>query len=392
MKNSDFQYATQSGGVLIIMVFILAIAGMAALFSTLDGTDVKIVRDQKTLAAMVEAKAALIGFAIGTPLIEAAGYLPNPDFHVSPIIPEGSETGTVGLTDISAVGKFPWYSLGTSPLKDGWNECLWYVVSGRYKNNPKTLALNWDTLGQIDVIDSAGNVLANNLPALIVSSGTALGGQDRSLAETNVPNCGGGYDAKNYLDTYDAGDAVAGEVNYFAGSTKNRLAPDTANKIFILAKNDHYNDYFTFITVDEIFKPIYLRSDFAVQVTALLADAYFQTVIIAGNKGIDYVNCTMTANPTFCNNWKEMLLLVKLSTPSPITIDSATTASCNRVLVFGGRKATGQSRITGADKDNPENYLEGVNLNAFNTPSNNFNGISVFDSTNPAADVLRCIV
>ncbi|PKO51790.1 MAG: hypothetical protein CVU27_05390, partial [Betaproteobacteria bacterium HGW-Betaproteobacteria-20] len=171
MKRHKISHRSQHGGALIILVLVLLLAGTTVIFSKLDGSDVRIERDKNTALALAEAKVALIGFVIKTTDITTPSYLPNPDLKLSSVIPEGSESGGLGAVDISLIGKLPWSSLDISPLKDGWNECLWYVVSGRYKKNPNTSVFNWDVQGQIDVIDGNGNVLASNLVALIVSPG-----------------------------------------------------------------------------------------------------------------------------------------------------------------------------------------------------------------------------
>jgi type II secretory pathway pseudopilin PulG len=393
MIKSLLNKPKQLGSALIILVIIVLLAASGALFSVLDGRSVKIERDQKTAAVLAEAKQALIGFAIAKMPVATAGYLPNPDFHLSPIIPEGSQVGVAAAVDISVLGKFPWYSLNTPPLKDGWNECLWYVVSGRSKTNPKTAVYNWDTLGQINVIDAGGNTLARNLAALIVSPGAALSGQDRSQVAADTPQCGGSYDAINYLDPYDAGSAIAGSVNYFAASTNHRQAANSNNKVFVLAQNAHYNDRLVFVSIDDIFRPLMRRSDFAAQITALLADPYLQTVGISGSKGNGSVNCALTSasNAEFCSNWKEMLLLVNLPLPAPIIIDGVATASCSRVLMFAGQKIAGQTRLTAVNKSDAANYIEGTNLSAFNLGTNNFVGTATFDAANASADVLRCL-
>ena len=389
----------QKGAALIVYALIFAIAATAFLVSRLDATDINILRDRKTAIALAEAKTALIGAVISTSNIANPAYLPNPDLKLSAAIPEGSESGLAGAVDISLVGKLPWRSLGISPLKDGYSECLWYLVSGRYKSSPSTSILNWDTPGQITVIDGNGNTLANNLVALIISSGALLSAQNRQTVAADTPQCGGNYDARNYLDSYNTADAVAGEVNYFAGSTNNRQSANANDKKFVLSKSDFYNDQFVFVTRDDIFLPLIQRSDFPLQINSFLDDVEFknhlQSVVVAGSKGIDNINCssvvTNVNNKIFCDNWKEMLLLTELPMPSPILIDGVPTAVCSRVVIFGGQRTGAQLRLTASDKINPANYLEGVNLVAFNTPNNDFSGVSTFDAANASADILRCL-
>jgi len=312
------------------------------------------------------------------------------------------------LHDLSVIGKFPWKTLATPPLRDRDKECLWYVVSGRFKVTPPTGALNWDTQGQIDLIDGQGIIIAANLAALLVAPGTPLDGQSRALVDAAYEQCGGNYDARNYLDAFDSANAIAGEVNYFAGGTNNRLALNGNNKRFVRANNVHFNDGMLYVTADEIFNSVIKRGDFAAAVSNLLDDLTFQThlqsVVISGSKGSDNLDCrcnnlTCTAiagDPfqEFCKNWKDMLLLTQLMPPSSITINGATLGPCNRVLLFGGRKIAGQNRVTGAEIANKLNYLEGNNASSFNAPvttTANFNGALNFDWHNAGTDLVRCI-
>jgi hypothetical protein len=387
----------QKGAALIIFMAVFALLITAFLVSQLNADSDKILRGKKTVMALAEAKSALIGFVTRTDNIANPSYLPNPDLKLG-ATEEGRQAISSGSADISLIGKLPWRALGIAPHRDGANECLWYVVSGRYKNFPSTSVFNWDTQGQITVIDENGNTLASNLAALIVSPGVLLAGQDRQTVANDTPQCGGNYDARNYLDSYLPMNAVAGEVNYFAGSF-HREAPNTNDKIFVLAKNDFYNDQFLFVTMGEIFSPLIKRSDFSLQVNALLNDAelqsHLQSISVAGSKGTDNVDCglivTSANNKVFCDNWKEMLLLADLPTPSPIVIDGASTTNCSRVLIFGGQKTDTQARSTMINKSNPANYLEGANIIAFNASNNNFNGASGFDADNSSADILKCL-
>lgn len=386
----------QQGMMLIMLLFLIGLAAVAMVLSSLNANSMRIVRDAKTNDVLAEAKAALIGFSVGSSSM--SGHLPNPDMHTG-VVAEGGASGSVGATDISLIGKLPWRSLGLPPLKDGNSECLWYVVSGRFKANPLTATLNWDTQGQINLIDGNGNVLAAGLAALIVSSGSVLGNQDRSLEDATLTHCAGNYDARNYLDTYDAANAVSGEVNYFSGSANNSRSPNANSKSFVLVNNANYNDRILYITVDEIFQPIIRRSDFSAQITALLDDvefnAHLQSLIVGGSKGTANIDCdeiiSNSNNNTFCKNWKDMLLLAELPTPASIDIDGVPTSLCTRVLIFAGTKTSMQVRATTANISDPANYLEGTNLAAFKDNTADFSGLSVFDADNSSADIMRCL-
>jgi hypothetical protein len=379
------------------------ILGAASYFAaSLNSSAVQTARDTKTTLALAQAKDALIGDSVSTPSLASAGYLRLPDlgFGIDNVSAEGSSPPNFSGNDIdhSVIGKFPWKTLGISPSQDGQGECIWYAVSGRFKNNPTTNSpFNWDTPGQIDVVDGNGKALASNIAALIIATGKPLDRQDRTRSNPAYTLCGGNYDARNYLDPYNGSDDKSSAVNYFPGSTDNRLAPNIKNKTFVLAIDQNHNDRFLFITVDDIFRPIIRRNDFSVQITALINDPYFQTAMpVNSNKGIAGNICSslLLNNQTFCNNWKEMLLFARLSTPSSINIDGAQTKSCTQVLIFGGIKTDTQQRLTAADKSNPANYLEGTNLFAFSAPtavSANFTGHATFNANQPGADIIRCI-
>lgn len=398
----------QQGFALLLFVTVLATAATTLTVKALNNNgNVQIDRDKITAAALAQAKDALIGYAStyrdthsNLPL---NGYLPNPDLGPGFNFPEGSAAGS-SSRDISMIGKLPWRELGLSPLSNGNVDCLWYIVAGRFKNQTKTDSLNWDTLGQIDVIDVNDNPVASNLAALIIAPGKPLDGQTRTLVDANHTRCGGNYDARNYLDAYayNTSDALYGQFNYFTGSTNNSRAPDTNNKIFVQASNDHYNDQLLFVTADDLFRKIINRNDFPLEIQIFMNDSDLihevSTITIStANKGTSNLNCghiTDNDNQNFCNNWKEMLLLTKLPAPESITIDGAATASCNRVLIFGGQKTANQVRLTSANKTDPANYLEGSNLTAFalaTANNNSFTGTSTFSASSPSADLLRCI-
>ena len=395
----------QRGYALLVFIALLITAAATLAVKIISNNNTQLARDKITAAALAQAKEALIGYAAtyrdthsNLPL---NGYLPNPDLGPGLNSPEGSAAGS-SSRDISIIGKFPWRELGLQPLSNGSVECLWYIVSGRFKNQSKTNSLNWDTQGQIDVIDINGDSIVGNLAALVIAPGKPLDGQTRNLVDASHTRCSGNYDARNYLDAYNLADAVAGTVNYFVGSTNNSRSPDTSNKTFVQAGNDHYNDQMLFITADDLFRTIIKRNDFPYEIQIFMNDSDLMhevsTITVStDNKGTGNLTCghiTDSDNQNFCNNWKEMLLLTKLPTSAPITIDGIATANCSRVLIFGGQKTATQVRLSSTDKTMPANYLEGGNLAGFATPTSagsNFNGTSTFNALNPSADLLRCV-
>lgn len=420
----------QAGIALLALLTVLTLCGLYLFVGQLSATQFELAREQDAAAALAEAKAALIGDAIARSPVNDAGYLRLPDLGSKLVDGEwvpaegGPSVSFPGNDeDHTVIGKFPWKRttvghIGTGVLRDAQGECLWYVVSGRFKIVPKTSQLNWDTQGQIEVIDANGAVIATNIAALVVAPGRALDGQSRALADAAYTECGGNYDARNYLDSFATADAIGGNVNYFSGSTNNRVALDTASKRFVLAETEyyngkrfvlaeteHYNDRFVVITVDEVFSPLIRRNDFKDAIDALLN--HFKTqndnLVTGGgsgiriqdiNKGTDLLDCSTAPDPVFCRNWKEMLFLTQLPVVSQITIDGAPEAACSRVLIFSGQATASQSRRDDIEKAQKVNYLEAPNAEAFNLPvanSANFSGYRAFDSTRASADLLRCL-
>jgi type II secretory pathway pseudopilin PulG len=445
----------QRGATFMVMLVILIMGITAYLVSSLSSSAMRVKQDEVTANTLVQAKEALIGYAATYGDIHPGqmyGYLPLPDLGSSRngTPDEGNAAGNFSGNhkNLTVIGRLPWRTLGLPPLQDSQGQCLWYAVSGSFQNNQTADVMNWDSLGHFDTYSSNGTALgtvsttganyAQRPVAIIFSTGAVLQGQNRQASGTDtVTTCGGNYDVRNYLDSFNPNTNINNIVNYFADPPHNNSADyaygltaasngsQLSAAALLAPKNIIFgdvevniagsivkiaNDKILTITTDDIFRPIIRRSDFAQQIGFLLDDPDFRlqvetghvgkTVAIsgAGTKGADNIDCTsigIPVNREFCNNWKEMLLLTQLPSTSSITIDGSLTAAiCNRVLIFGGQRFTGQVRATTTDKSSPANYLQAPNLAAFAVPvanSSNFSGLSAFVVNNPSADVLRCL-
>ncbi|HUW51579.1 MAG TPA: hypothetical protein VMV75_11255 [Sulfuricella sp.] len=406
----------QKGGALFALLVIIGIA-VILLVGVLKSNP-QIARDKITADVLAQAKDALIGYAVtyrdnGHPN-DVFGYLPLPDMGPANNL-EGEAAGIVtgNLADYSLIGKLPWKTLGLSALRDSSGECLWYAISGRYKNNPTTAVLNWDTLGQFDITAEDGTtVTLPNTVAIVFSPGPVLPGQDRSPLAAGVANCGGNYDVRNYLDTYTAANAINSILNYFPGSTNNALAANTSNKAVTTQSIPiNYNDHFITISADDIFRRIKLRSDFKSDIDTIMGDLAAclnnldpaaLPVASSGNKGIDNVITACPAVGTkkinILNNWADNLLYAKLPTPTAITINGTPSPNpCAAVLIFGGERTTrtvaplvAQTRALSTEKTDATMYLEGANATSF-PGGTAYSGISAYTATTPSADVVACI-
>ena len=147
----------QSGVALIIFAMVLLLAGATALFLFLDSNNIKVERDKKTATALVEAKAALLGWSAGHSTMP--GALPCPDTNNTGS--SGTCTATAGI-----IGRLPWKTLGTNDLRDGYGECLWYALSPIYRNTITAASrvsnsINSNISGTIKVKGADGTTLSS---------------------------------------------------------------------------------------------------------------------------------------------------------------------------------------------------------------------------------------
>lgn len=213
----------QIGASLIFFALLLGLIATSLVLMHLDSDQLKNAREKKTIAALAEAKAALIAYALKQDLNQSCtadcrrpGDLPCPDMNNNGVADDGA------CTDQSRrLGRFPWKTLGTTDLRDGYGERLWYAVSNQYKNNTRLLPLNADSVGTITVRSADGTIgrdatLGEGVVAVILAAGPPLTRADgvqqsRSAANENV--------AAHYLDIVsgieDNADFVDGGSNGF---------------------------------------------------------------------------------------------------------------------------------------------------------------------------------
>jgi type II secretory pathway pseudopilin PulG len=265
-------YTQQTGAALLAFMAIIVSIALAWLVSGLPDRPVQAQNQEKTAKALAQAKEALLGFALsyaethpGQPL----GYLPCPDTDGN-----GSDSGACQSPEETVIGRFPWRVLGTEPLRDGAGECLWYAVSGHYKDNPKSLNAT-NSEGQITIVDQTGAPVYNKAIAVIFSPGMKLNGQVRRHDSGSANECGGAdqsdqsNQAVNYLDDYLLSDNVTrydnanGRLTYddgslvTSGTPGEEAIPTTKDSVFISApmtfSNDNvvFNDVIAVITADD---------------------------------------------------------------------------------------------------------------------------------------------
>ncbi len=226
----------------------------------------KIKHDQVVLQ---KAKQALLGYAVeyhnSSDKLFDLGRLPCPSNSTS--LNEGDEGGNCGTRHANSVGYLPWKKLDLGPLKDSSGECLWYVVSGDYKNNIPAFMLNEDSNGLLKVVDENDVPYHSLAPgdrpiALIIAPGSKLTGQDRSNSSGNV-HCRGNYTEDNYLEP--GGSVYAANYTDYPTNHVSTAADTIWTYMYGTLKNDlennEYNDRMVWITKSEYWDAVKAQGD-----------------------------------------------------------------------------------------------------------------------------------
>ena len=316
-------YAALMALMFVVMVSLFGIA------DRLGAAQAKWRRAQNTAASLQLAKTALLGYAVayrdnhGT---ENFGYLPCPDSAGL-----GVEKTPCGKAGAIAVGLLPYKTLGLPDLRDAEGNCLWYAVSGTFKNNPKTAPFNWDTQGQITVRDAAGATLAapddraGGAAAVIIAPGSALATQHRTIA------AGCGADPAQ-ADAY---------LEYAAGAFRQGTVTDGDGNI-------GGNDRLAWITPKEVFDGIVKRSDFGAFLSQGIADiaAKVGRQPAAAGNGLPAENpfddATQATDNNIYENWKDQFKYLRCAMPGCYADGYG--GRYDGVLLFGGRDASGSPR------------------------------------------------
>lgn len=424
----------ERGGLLLVVVLVLLLGASIVTLSQRDlAADARLRAQARSVAALAQARAALLGFAVSYGEAHPAerysyGYLPCPDTDN-----DGSVIGACLSKARGVLGRLPYRTLGLADLRDGWGDCLWYAVAGSIKNNPKPDELNWDSPGQFDLVDHGGRALtvagdpAARAVAVILAPGIARPGQARPSAGQRCP---GSADTSADLPTFldqPYPNALDGPHTFRQGT-----ADSTTN-----------NDLLTWITVDDIFDLLRRRSDFATLIDGMLdrAVAAIEAQVAAANDTeprpdppadsarllTAHADRTVGALATglmpnaatlaivdddagkLHDNWRSQMRFAACLDGSAclrVTLEEAATApgtatlqTCRAVLLFGGERIRSgpglQRRQSAAERADPAQYLEGDNAANLGAGIPEFAGYRRFTIADPAhpaaADIVKCL-
>lgn len=404
------------GQALIAALLLVTVLGAGALLANGDlRARAEAVAHARSLAALAQARSALIGYAISYEERhpgEGYGFLPCPDSGNDGSTP----IGACGARGVAAIGRLPWRTLGLPDLRDGWGECLWYAVAGSAKHNPKPLTHNWDSPGQFELLTAAGDSLPvaaadGRAIAVVFAPGRALDGQIRPpgrpfgcSGSTSAP-----ADLAHYLDaSYPPG--ATGPVQI----TQAELQP---------GEESAANDLTAWIGTDDVFDALRQRHDFADYVDARIDRAAAALSARLDSGGEDWLAIhTLTTGSlaigmlpaaealgiaagerSQLDLWRDQMRFAACPDGDAcITVsrsDPPLVEHCRAVLALGGERLrsgpTRQDRVTPAQRTEAAQFFEGVNAVHLVTGEPAFAGVARFatpDRDQPAtADVIRCL-
>lgn len=390
----------QRGYALLLMLVMVTMGILFTIVSQLSLVGTKVARAQNASAALVQAKEALIGYAITyrddpSHSDDVFGYLPCPDMNGDGSA-DALSSDCGGADGKAVIGLLPYKQLGLASNQDADGNCLWYAVSGTFKasGNPNLPGpMNWDTQGQIEVRDANNNIITTpndtngGAAAVIFSVGPPLSSQSR-LAITSANPCGvSSSSAKanavyaNYIDVDLSGtDPVKSQPFPSAQNATVRVTQGTAG-------NAANNDQILAITPKEIFSRIIARADFKNPLMGTPAglindltnkikiniETQIQNYLVAtgtppavaqpaNQSGYSQSTTpprligdlpTLTLNSTSDNNWQSnwsdqyrYILCSDLTAPCLSIADSQTGVStdCRGALLFSGQSTSGGPR------------------------------------------------
>jgi type II secretory pathway pseudopilin PulG len=437
-------------GAALLIVLILAVTAMLTYVVTgLTPEAVEARRAQQTQLALMQAREALIGYALKYRDEQIAqgqadrvyGYLPLPDLGTSRnnntgCTLEGCDAANFPGNQMyaSVIGRLPWRTLGLPPLRDGAGECLWYIVSGSHQRQQRVTPMNWDTLGHLDIVVSDGthslsSALANaheRPVAVIFSPGAPLPGQQRNPSPTDsIAQCGGNYNAADYLDPATA-TVLGGITNYLAGANAATTVtgdadpnndPDTPKSLILPGRlftaggnylpnacqgNDcalSVNDSGLTLSNEMLFAALRKSGHFRGDINTLLdrmANCLRDEIASGGGPsgyariaGADDNACYGTDTPPrgYYPHYKEMIFVAR----GPLSVNDT---DCAAALLFAGQRAAGQLRDSTANRNAWGNYLENSNLANFGAGTT-FSGPEQFERVSAGQakhqDIVRCI-
>lgn len=260
----------QRGMALIALVFLLSLAAATYVVHAMNDPALQVERTRKTMDALAQAKAALIGWSVNHP--DLPGMMPFPDRNGDGNYDGNSDCYSGSFSYSFLLGQLPWAGQ-TNPcvtpqtglgidVRDGAGERLWYAVSRNLVRDYQTSTNPVINPGIIDnppypwmvVLDKKGNVVSDRVAAVIIAPGPPLEDQNRT---------GGIAGPAEYLDSFRMG-AVTYSNRTYAMADEDFVMGESSDAV----RNDDpsydhpylFNDRLVYITIDELLDAVQRRA------------------------------------------------------------------------------------------------------------------------------------
>lgn len=261
----------QRGAALLLLMLAVIVSMTTVLVVALDRDSIESRRQVDARAVLAQAREALLDYALVHPYRVSGDpfSLPCPDLNGAGGYAEGeAHTANCGANGQTMIGRLPWRTLGLPALKDAGAECLWYVVSGSWKQAGAATApmINPDSNGQLQLVSVdngsviAGGTAADRPIAMVIAPMRPVDGQTRPSAATGT-QCSPGFAANRFMEA----DGASGTNNY------NLIGTADVVDTFGVAANpsELHNDRIVTISRNDIAERIHGRAGFTSEIRNL---------------------------------------------------------------------------------------------------------------------------
>lgn len=389
----------ERGYALTLMLVLLVTGSLYLIVNRLDSAAMQAARTAETARALQQAKSALLAYALTYrdtyqdentgAKVTGFGYLPCPDMASDDGLNMfGTGASNCGANNAISIGLLPYRSLGLPELRDGDGNCLWYSVSGTHKHSPNTNAQNWDTRGQIEIVDANGATIissvgnAGGAVATIFAAGPAINNATLEQTAGRIP-----LNKPCSTDSTQAAAYLESLASPMSNGTRKDIDGDVIG-----------NDRLLWITATELYTEVLKRStEFPAYINLALTDLagalnknYASNNPSAGTYRLPsplVINIGTVTDPikesaqNFAYQWADHLRFRKCTGSCTVLGNS-----CAGVLIWSGAGAS--TPRTAAD------YLEANAQNLINTGTGNLSASDVgatYDPATPSKDVALCL-
>ena len=221
----------QSGAVLLAFILVLITGTSYLLVNRLNNYSSN-TRDTETQVALLEAKEALLSYAMNYPELRATtekgpGFLPCPDNHILTDPLFGNPSSNCAVSTGTTLGRLPYKILGLGDLRESGGELLWYAVSNNFKNTlSNNTVINSEIPGLLNV-DAVSDIVA-----VIIAPGTPVSDQNGRPSINKI----------DYLEDVNADSDASTFTTSGAGEFNDRLVTITREELMAVVEQRVVNE------------------------------------------------------------------------------------------------------------------------------------------------------